>query len=276
MIWERIMVLVNKPVATNAPAQDDIAVFVTSLEKLNSRAAAEASVRDLLEAREKNIVMLGAVLAKLQANDNWWDEGHPNFKDYVESTFGIKYRRAMYAMEIYKKLLMLGLPWSAFDGIGWTKVNILLEIVTKENAPEWVEKAKVVNLFSLRAMIDKAKKAKVAGEVPETADVVSVIFKLHPDQKEIFDAAIDKAQKETGTDVKSVALEAIAQNYMGSGISFADWRQALAFARKHMDTTKFATEVIAEVEKLCPELVINCAIDAADDQQSNESTADAA
>ena len=122
--------------------QDDIAKFITSLEKLNSRAEAEESVRHLLERRKKNIFMLGGFLAKLQMNPAWWDNSYPNFKDYIESVLGIGYWKAMYAINLYKKLLCLGLPWSAFGGIGWVKLHLLMKIVTKDNVAEWVEKAR--------------------------------------------------------------------------------------------------------------------------------------
>src|SRR5271166_6836339 len=106
------MPVVKIPVGKKAPAQDDIVMFATSLEKLNSRAAAEESIRDLLEWREHNKFMLGGFLAKLQMNPAWWDNSYANFEDYIKSVLGIGYWTAMYYVRIYKKLCTLGVPWS--------------------------------------------------------------------------------------------------------------------------------------------------------------------
>jgi reverse transcriptase-like protein len=88
-----------------------------------------------------------------------------------------------------------------------------------------------------------------------------MVFWLHPDQEEIITAAFDEAKKKTGSDVKTVKLEAIAQAYMATGIAFKDWRQALAFARKAtQDAASFTQEVSMFLQELCPELVIETTI----------------
>ena len=39
------------------------------------------------------------------------------------------------------------------------------------------------------------------------------------------------------TEFQTVALEAICQNYLGAGLQFKDWKQALLYARKHAHDT---------------------------------------
>jgi hypothetical protein len=88
-----------------------------------------------------------------------------------------------------------------------------------------------------------------------------MVFWPHPDQEEIITAALAEAAKKTGSDVKTVALEAIAQAYMATGIAFKDWSQALAFARKSTpDAASFAQKVLMFLQELCPELVIETTI----------------
>src|SRR6476646_8170706 len=41
-------------------------------------------------------------------------------------------------------------------------------------------------------------------------------FKLHPDQKEIVEAALEDAKKRSGTKFDTVALELVCQEYMGT------------------------------------------------------------
>jgi AmiR/NasT family two-component response regulator len=90
---------------------------------------------------------------------------------------------------------------------------------------------------------------------------IRMVFWLHPDQYEIITAALDEEKKKVSTEHQTVALEAIAQAYMATGIAFKDWRQALDFARKStQDAASFAQEVSTFLEKLCPELVIETTI----------------
>ena len=88
-----------------------------------------------------------------------------------------------------------------------------------------------------------------------------MVFWPHQDQDEIITEALNEAMKKTGSEVKTVALEAICQSYMATGIAFKDWRQALAFYRKSTpDAASFAQEVLMFLQELCPELVIETTI----------------
>jgi hypothetical protein len=57
-------------------------------------------------------------------------------------------------------------------------------------------------------------------------------FKLHPDQKEIVEAALSLAKQKGGTTVDTVALEYIAQEFMGTGMNFPSLKAALLAERK--------------------------------------------
>jgi hypothetical protein len=96
---------------------------------------------------------------------------------------------------------------------------------------------------------------------PASDNKTKMVFWPHPDQYEIITAALDEAMKKTGSDVKRVALEAIAQAYMATGIAFKDWRLALAWDRKAtQDAASFAQKVLMLLQELCPELVIETTI----------------
>jgi hypothetical protein len=246
--------------AHGSPEQDEIAKVIAAVDKINSRAAAEESIRDLLDQNGFNKFKLGGFLLKLRMNPEWWNDSYSTYSAYVESTFGFSSEKAARAIRLYKKLLILGLPWSAFAGIGWIKVDILLRIVTKENVAEWVEKAKAMNALSLRATIQQQLQHPApAGAL--ASDVKTFTLKLHPDQKEIIDAAVEKAKQEVPTGVDAVAFTAIAQSYLGAGISFTDWEQALAYAAQHAEQpVELICEVIAELEKLLPMYIIDCVV----------------
>jgi hypothetical protein len=76
-------------------------------------------------------------------------------------------------------------------------------------------------------------------------------FKLHEDQKEIVEAALDNIKKHTGTQFDTVPLEYMAQSYMGSGISFSDAKSALvAEFKKSASEEQFLTKVVGLVEEI--------------------------
>ncbi|SRR6266516_101634 len=251
---------------------DPIVTFASRIENVESRTKMEEIVNELIEERERGFWRLGGAIARTQvlfaqskkpgAVDQF--TGYDTFREYIETTLGVRYRKAMYAAEMYKRLIELDLPWSAFQGIGWTKMVRLLPIATKDNVKELIEKAKGMSRPELEAHI-KAEKAKAAGtpaEAPaEAKTIVTKSFKLHPDQKQLSDDAIAKAKEEGNTEVDSVAYEYICQSFMGGGLAFSDPKQALTYARKHSDNPSlFAQQWIDTIEELCPELTINAEI----------------
>jgi hypothetical protein len=95
----------------------------------------------------------------------------------------------------------------------------------------------------------------------EQACTKRMVFFPHPDQEEIITAAIKEAKKQTGSEVNTVALEALAQAYMGVGIQFKTWQEAMVYARRHSDdSATFIQDVITHLESLCPEVVIEAKI----------------
>jgi len=88
-----------------------------------------------------------------------------------------------------------------------------------------------------------------------------MLFWPHPDQKEIITAALDLAKKKVSTEYQTVALEAICQSYMASGIAFKKWDDALSFYAKGVpDQMSFAKAVIGHLEKCLPGIKISVAI----------------
>ena len=101
-----------------------------------------------------------------------------------------------------------------------------------------------------------------------------MVFWPHPDQEEIITGALDEAKKKTGSNVQTVALEAICQSYMATGISFKSWKEAMTYAAKHADNkSAVVEEVITLLEALCPGLVINASIELKSEAQPMEHTA---
>ena len=76
-------------------------------------------------------------------------------------------------------------------------------------------------------------------------------FKLHPDQKEIVELALNYAKAKSGIKSDTVALEYICQEVMGTGIGFENLEAAMnAEFKKSTGIQEFVTKVITLVEQI--------------------------
>lgn len=193
---------------------DLIAKTAHALEAVDEETAREL-VHKLIEDTEFSYFKLGGVLSVINANG--WFKPYGSFKDYVENEHGIKYRNARYFISIYETLVEANIPWEKVKTIGWTKLKELLPVISTENVDQWVEVASKNSTLQLIEMV-KSEKEQGTAETVETdkepKTVTTMTFKVHEDQKATIKAAIDKAQKESGTDVATVALEHICLDYL--------------------------------------------------------------
>lgn len=239
---------------------DPIVQFAHKVENMKERSDLEDLIRRLLSEDSENEFKLGGAIARVQELQIWKDAGYESLKDYIETALGLSYRKAMYSVEIYSKLLSLDASWDDFKNIGWSKVSSLLPVLSKDSIVEWVEKAQSMNTESLKKAVKDALEPSKDGNKPE-ADPKAVktkAFKLHKDQLEIVEAAVEKAKKDGNTEYDAPALEYICQSYMGTSTAFPTLDAAMIATRKKSGSPEeFAQTVIEILEKLTPELVIN-------------------
>jgi hypothetical protein len=204
---------------------DVIATTAHEVENIGKENA-PAIVRALLNDTDFNFFKLGGVLAVIQTNQ-WFGE-HDTFRAYVEAEFGLSYRKAVYLVAIYTALVQSGVSWDKVKALGWTKLKELAGILTSKNADAWVKKALGATTLQLQDMVKQAREKQAQkeaadgasgdGATPETTakKVSTKTFKLHDDQREIVEAALDKAKIEGNTEVDAVALEYICVNYVNN------------------------------------------------------------
>jgi hypothetical protein len=114
-------------------------------------------------------------------------------------------------------VISLGLPWSAFEGIGWSKLRMIAPVLTSENHAVWVALAKKMTQIALLDHVKKHLEAQEKGEPapePEQSKITSMTFQVHADQRETIETAIDLAKKQSKTDYAAVALEYICLAYL--------------------------------------------------------------
>ena len=176
---------------------------------------AVAEIAKLMEETEVRSFRIGGLLSLVQANG--WYQPFASFREFVETKYGIGYRKAIYWIEIYNRLSNSGIPWEKVKDLGWTKLQIIAVVLTPENVEEWVSVAKSQNTVTLIETVKnaKAKNAQQAITDDSSKTVTTMSFKVHTDQKATIDAAIEKAKSQSGTAAGTVALEFICLDFLG-------------------------------------------------------------
>lgn len=206
--------LAQETIAGEILPPSELSDLVHDIENLVEKDAKEMASK-LADASDFMIFQLGGVLSVIQANG--WFAPYANLKEYVEKAHGILYRKAVYYIKIYNGLVESKVPWSEVKHLGWTKLKELADLMTLDNYKDWVGIAEDQTTLQLIETIAKHKQAQ-AGQAQigsETSTTVTTkTFKVHEDQKDIIEAALDKAKEEGSTSVDTVALTYICQEYV--------------------------------------------------------------
>jgi hypothetical protein len=241
------------------PVQDMIKDTVKEIENTKESKAFDTVPR-LLNDIDQDYFKLGGYLSLIQ-NQGWFmSKGFETFKAWVEAESGLQYRKAIYLVAIYNGLSNSGVDWEKVKHLGWTKLKELASILTPENVDHWAAVAGELNVLQLIEHIRQATAApKIEGEAA-TSDttaktVVTMTFKLHEDQKATVRDALAKAKHETGTDVDSVALEAICIDFLG-GESVLKAQPTL----KEFLSKVSAEEALNMISELHPDLDISVGV----------------
>ncbi len=210
----------TKPVKAKVETKDLIIASSTEVENL-TKAKALKLAPELIEAEGINDFKLGGVLQRIQ-EEKWWEgNDYESFKDYIETGLGLPYRKCMYLVNIYEKLVAAGIKWSDVKSIGWSKLRFIIDLLTEDNVAEWVKRADTMNSLEIQEYVKglkdgKAKQDENGDEV--TTKVSSMVFKVHPDQKDTIKEALAKKKEESGTEFDAVALEQITLGYIEGNI----------------------------------------------------------
>ena len=217
-------------------------------------------VPSLIDSVDFSYFKLGGVLSAIQDND-WWSDDSPNFRSFIEDNFGLHYRKGMYLIKIYDGLVEAEIPWHKVSGLGWTKLKELADILTQENCDEWVAKAESMTTLNLQAAV----KAYKAGDLstdgttdPDSSGVSTITFKVHPDQKETINEAVEQAMEDADTEFKGVALEAICMNFLAGG-STKEAPKPLSL-QATMENHSYE-QVLEAFEAIWPEIAVTVELD---------------
>jgi len=132
--------------------------------------------------------------------------------------------------------------------------------MTPDNVDEWVLAAEKYNTETLKGKVKAYKKAQKGESEGDTKEVTTKTFKLHKDQEEIVEAALEKAMNMSGTDVRSVALEYICLDFMGSAGGSVE--SLFKQIKENVDNPQEQMQaVFTPFEKVWPEVEVTLGLD---------------
>lgn len=205
-----------KALKKSAKPNDQLLATAHAIEKMSALEEVQAEIVALMQEEGLTDFRLGGLLQRASELVDL-SEGK-TFRDYVQETFGLKYRKARYLIQIYNSLVEAGIAYEQVQKVTWTKLRVLVQILTAENVDEWVEKALSMNQKTLEATVKAALEEGVEGaaEAP-VSNLKTKSFKLAEDQIEVVEAALDDIKQKANTEHNGVALEYMAQSYLGGG-----------------------------------------------------------
>lgn len=231
------------------------------LENLDATKA-QALAKTLADQSDFSDFKLGGVLSVIQTNS--WFAPYETFRAFVEAEFSIGYRKAMYLIDIYRKLVESGVPWDKVKEVGWTKLTALVDVMTLDNVDDWVEKAQQHTMVQLTQMIDAAKKGEPGESDGQTvSNLATLTVKVAPEQKAVIKQAIDKAKAEMGDDTKSdgFCLEMVCLSYVNGGsVQVSGGDKPLVDVIKEKGLVDFLNELEEKLAEAFPGVVFNATV----------------
>jgi hypothetical protein len=105
----------------------------------------------------------------------------------------------------------------AFDSITRSNRRLIAQVITRDNAVEWIAHARTLNYRELEDLIVKNDKKK-------PSDIVTKRLRLHPDQLEILERAIEIARRlvEPSNDYEGPMIELICMEFVATYNSGVD------------------------------------------------------
>jgi len=175
--------------------------------------------KSLAEDNNSNDFKLGGVL-KLIKESSWFD-GYATFEEFLVEEYGFQYRKAQYLIGNYEALVEKQIPYEKVKELGWTKLKLIVPVLTLDNVDEWVAKAKTLNVVQLEAAVKAGKGIEGDTSVKTSDNIVKVKLNFHADQAEAYSKAVAKAKGELGTEHDTVAVENIMLSYLGGNTTIS-------------------------------------------------------
>ncbi len=207
----------------------------------NSPPEIRTRVRKLRAMMEEAYIIVARDLWEIYHSKHYLKWGYETWGDYLRTEVGISKDSAYRARRIFETFVhKCNLPPSAVEGIGRSKAQKLLPIVTRSNARSWISKAKVMTYDDLVDAIEDAKDDSGGYPTPSDPDVAlpsspitinvgkktstpkkpKVVkfrvrkFRLPDDTDDLLEESLNEAQRITGSHAAGFNLGCIAQFFL--------------------------------------------------------------
>jgi hypothetical protein len=165
---------------------------------------ADTLIRDRIltnkKLMDKTFLELGDDLSAVSKNSVYRMWGYPHFKAYIDQELQFSKRQAYYLIEIWDLVEGLDLDKEKVEEIGWTKMTLILKVMTVENADIWLEKAQNLSWSKLEAEV------KAALGVDTKSKLVKLTFHLEAGDAAIITEALEESKRIHETDSDGLAL----------------------------------------------------------------------
>lgn len=133
---------------------------------------------------------------------------------YVEEQLGVKYRKAMYLIDIYAKFNKYGIPANKVAELGWTKSQEIARVMDEENAEELVGIAGENTYEDLKDTIRESYSTKGGKSDPgEKVKRVTLKFRLLEDDGATVRQYFEQAKQALGLDDDNKVFEHIVTEW---------------------------------------------------------------
>jgi hypothetical protein len=157
---------------------------------------------------------LAQLLHETYDNGYYLRWGFENFKEYCIDEVGVQYRKARYLVGIAQVIKDLNIKWSEVEGVGWTKMRTLIPMLKEDGVVgDWLEIAKQYTVKDLEKLV---KDHKLGFDIDAKGGdkIVTLTFRMTPEQSDIITDALDTAKKVSETNDNVLALEQMSFDYV--------------------------------------------------------------
>ncbi len=181
--------------------------------KIPRQEEVRGALKEAHAAIEQNYMSLCELLYEAYHRDYFTEWGFDEFADYCETELDIKYRKAMYLVDIWDKVKTLKLSKAKVAKLGWTKMKDIASVINEDNAKEWLEKAEKMTSREVTEAVKVTRRPDSSnGEAVPT--ITTMTFKMSEGEANIITDAIEEAKKLTDSNNSVVALEMICQDWL--------------------------------------------------------------
>lgn len=195
------------------------AAVATEVGASTKAAPREQLVRDSILEKYKLIetgyVDLAQLMSEAYHREYYTKWGFKDFREFCDSELGMQYRKALYLVDIWDKVKSLNLSRAKVEKLGWTKMKDIAQVVTADNAKEWMDKAEKMTSRELQeaVKVSRSPDRTAGGVVPH---ITTMSLKMSEAETRVIMEALEEAKKLTNSDSSVVALEMICQDWLES------------------------------------------------------------